>query len=202
MFVMATAGVIFLDGGLALIAAWMLGFVVALLIFGWMIGFDVHSLTWLWGAWGEEKTGEELAKLGPGWRVYHDIPDGNGNWDHVLVGAAGVFIIDSKNLSQPATVDEKGLRSGRLRYGGAATRGSAVRLKELIQQRTGLSVWVQGVVAVWGQLPQGEVERDKVLYVPGTKLIETLESRPDRLSDAHRAPVLALLDEIVATASR
>jgi Nuclease-related domain len=121
-------------------AAFLLGAAVRVLLFGWLLGFDARSLRWLWGAAGEEWTAEELSRLGAGWQVFHDIPDGGGNWDHVVVGPSGVFAIDSKNLSQPATVDERGLRAGRLRFEGRTSRGSAVRMKELIERQTGLSV--------------------------------------------------------------
>lgn len=182
------------------VAAFLLGATMTLVLVGWMIGFDARSLRWRWGAVGEQWTAEELAKLEPQWSVYHDIPDGNGNWDHVAVGPAGVFAIDSKNVSQPATIDEEGLRSGRLRYRGGSTRGSAVRMKELIQQRTGLSVWVQGVVVVWGGLPGGIEERDHVLYVPGGKLVGTLESRPRRLPDTTCVSVGAVLEASITAA--
>ena len=61
-----------------------------------------------------------------------------------------------------------------LRYGGASTRGSAVRLKEGIEARSGAAVWVQGVVAVWGELAGGTVTCDRVVYVPAAELTETL----------------------------
>ena len=138
------------------------------------------------GAFGEQWTAEELEKLGSAWRVYHDIPDGFGNWDHVVVGPGGVFAIDSKNLVEPSSVDDQGLRAGRLRFGGRATRGSAVRMKELIEGKTGLAVWVQGVVCVWGELPGGTEERDRVIYVRGPSLAETLQTRPIKLADEQR----------------
>jgi hypothetical protein len=132
----------------------VLGSGVTGLWFGWMLGFDARSLRWAWGAWGEQWTAEELADLAPDWRVYHDTDNGRGNWDHVVVGAQGVFVVDSKYLSEPAVVDSNGLRAGRLRLGGSATRRSAVRMKEIIERETGLAVWVQGIVAVWGSFPR------------------------------------------------
>src|SRR5206468_1760386 len=162
--------------------AFALGCGVTTMAFGWTLGFDAHSLRWAWGAWGEQWTAEELVNLPPYWHVYHDIADGHGNWDHVLVGPPGVFVVDSKHLSEPAVVDGNGLRAGRMRVGGSASRGSAVRMKEIIERETGLAVWVQGVVAVWGDLPAGVVERDKVLYIPARKLVETLQDRPGRLT--------------------
>jgi hypothetical protein len=48
---------------------------------------------------------------------------------------------------------------------------------------------VQSVVAVWGTLPEGTVERDKVLYVAASRLIETLENRPSKLTEAQCSKV-------------
>jgi hypothetical protein len=175
----------FIGGGSSQVAAaFVFGVGSATLMFGWMLGFDAHSLRWAWGAVGEQWTAEELEKLGQGWHVMHDLPDDRGNWDHVVVGPPGVFVIDSKFLTEPAVVDDNGLRAGRLRAGGGATmRGSAVRMKEVIERETGLVVWVQGVIAVWGKLPEGIVERDKVLYVPAGELVDTLKNRPSRLAE-------------------
>jgi hypothetical protein len=109
-----------------------------------------------------------------------------------------VFVIDTKNFSAPAIVDDKGIRSGRLRVGGAATRGSAVRLKQMIERETGLAVWVQGVVAVWGKLPGGTEERDRVLYTPASMIVEALsdlETKP-KLTQAQRDKVSAVLDSM------
>jgi hypothetical protein len=178
------------DGTGQVFAAFGFGVGATALTFAWMLGFDAHSLRWAWGAAGEQWTAEELAKLGVGWDAFHDIPDGRGNWDHVAVGSPGVFVIDSKFLTEPAVVDEDGLRAGRLRAGGGASaRGSAVRMKELIEKEAGLIVWVQGVVAVWGRLPEGVVERDKVLYVPANRLVETLREKPSKLTPAQCAQV-------------
>jgi len=53
-----------------------------------------------------------------------------------------------------------------------------------------------GVVAVWGQLPEPVVERDKVLYVSAPRLVETLENLPPRLTDAQRLGVNEALQKI------
>jgi hypothetical protein len=104
--------------------AFFLGFLVAILVTGWMVGFDVRSLRWAWGALGEEWTAAELARLpADEWSIYHDVPHGRSNWDHIVVGPAGVFVIDSKNLAAPANVTEFGLVSGRLRF-SAGTPGT------------------------------------------------------------------------------
>jgi hypothetical protein len=118
------------DGWGRVTGGFPLGVVLTALMFGWMLGFDARSLRWAWGAYGEQWTAEELAKLdSANSSVFHDLPDWQGNGDHVVVGPPGVFVIDSKNLSEPASVDERGLRSGRLRFGGSASLSSAVRMK-------------------------------------------------------------------------
>lgn len=71
-------------------------------------------------------------------------------------------------------------------------------MKELIERHAGPAVWVQGVVAVWGQLPEPVVERDKVLYVKATRLVETLENRPPRLTDEQRSHVNEALEPQLA----
>jgi hypothetical protein len=80
------------------VGGWMIGSITAMMVIGWTIGFDVHAFPWLWGSWGEEQTAEELRKLGPDWYVAHNIANDHGNWDHIVVGPAGVFLVDSKHL--------------------------------------------------------------------------------------------------------
>jgi hypothetical protein len=182
------------NGSSQLVAAFLLGSITTGFLFGWLLGFDARSLRWQWGAAGEQWTADELKRLGKDWRVFHDIPDGNGNWDHVAVGPPGVFVIDSKNFSQKAYVDENGIRSGRLRHSGAASRGSAVRMKELIQQQTTLAVWVQGIVAIWGEFDHEQIERDRVLYIKAPRLVDILLAMPARLSDTDRQRVATALE--------
>jgi hypothetical protein len=141
---------------------------LATLIVFWLIGGDVTSLTWVRGAVGERQTEEVLLKLADDWHVFHDVPDGQGNWDHTVIGPAGVFAIDTKSYSSPATVENDTLRSGRIRTPGSAFRGSAVRLKEMLERKSGVSTWVQAAVTIWGEFPQGVVEAKGGL--PGSRL--------------------------------
>ena len=178
------------DGWRQIVAALFVGAFATLFVVGWMIGFDARSLRFAWGAAGEKWTAQELDKLESPWQVFHDLPDGRGNWDHVVVGPGGVFLIDSKNLSEPAIVDESGLRAGRLHYGGARSRGAAVRLKEAIARECGRAQWVQAVVTVWGTLDDATTERDSVFYVRGEDLADWLQEQGSRL-DGHDIDVIA-----------
>jgi hypothetical protein len=172
------------DGAAQLIGAGLTGFTLAVGLVGWLIGGHVSSLPWMWGATGERHTAAELDRLPGTWRTYHDLPDGRSNWDHVAIGPPGVFMIESKTYHRPASVDRDGLRSGRIRTSGSSHRGQAFRLKETLERGTGIRTWSQAVVAVWGEFPQREVEREKVVYLDATRLTAWLESRPARLSDA------------------
>jgi nuclease-like protein len=50
------------------------------------------------GIEGEQRVAELLAELEPnGYRAIHDLDIGRGNADHVLVGPAGVFVIETKD---------------------------------------------------------------------------------------------------------
>lgn len=176
-------------------AAFLLGCYVTMLFVLWLIGFDARSLVWRWGAVGEEWTAKELARLGADWRVYHDLADGQGNWDHIAVGPHCVFVIDSKNLRGTIRVGADGGRAGRLPFGGAASRGSAARLGERLEAETGVKVWVQAVVAVWGDFAT-VVERENVLYVPGAAIASELERFPRKFRDDQRPRVVAALDKL------
>jgi Nuclease-related domain len=49
------------------------------------------------GAGGEEHVGEVLSLLGEEWSVIHDALIGYGNVDHIVIGPAGVFTIETKS---------------------------------------------------------------------------------------------------------
>jgi hypothetical protein len=57
------------------------------------------------GASAEEHVGSLLAQLPPEeWRVIHDASFGRGNIDHILVGPAGVFALETKSHPGPVRV--------------------------------------------------------------------------------------------------
>jgi hypothetical protein len=147
---------------------------------------------WKRGADGERKTAKALRALErDGWRSFHDRADPRGNLDHILVGTAGVFLLDSKNLSGLVSFEPNGLTT---RHEGAprddftytglegAMRGAAVRLKREVERVTRLRPWVQAVAVVWGNFPQGSAEGDRVFYVAGNRLRDWLLAQEQRLS--------------------
>jgi hypothetical protein len=60
-----------------------------------------ENRNWYRGALGELVVGRALDQLGPEWDVLHAVPVGSGasDIDHVVIGPAGVFTIDTKNHS-------------------------------------------------------------------------------------------------------
>ena len=80
--------------------AGLVGLAVAALV-GWRLRFrpSEQARTWQRGAQGERHTARLLDRLTrDGYVVFHDlaVPGSDANVDHVLIGATGVFVIDSK----------------------------------------------------------------------------------------------------------
>jgi hypothetical protein len=59
---------------------------------------------WVRGAAGEERVGRILDAL-DGWQVYHDLATGRGNIDHVIIGPAGVFTVETKSQAGRIAAD-------------------------------------------------------------------------------------------------
>jgi Nuclease-related domain len=194
-FVAAAAAWLF-DGFLELLFAGMVGAIATLLLIGWCIGFDVHSLPWYWGHLGERWTEEELNRLGDDWLIEHDVPRQRGNWDHILVGPPGVFLLDSKFFSEPTTVEGDALLTGRRRYEGRVFRGPALGLSEELERLAPPQPWVQAVAVVWGEFPQKEHEGDRVAYLRGYELVAWLEKQPERIPMDRRRALFAAIAEL------
>jgi len=62
--------------------------------------FNIHNneRAWSEGADGEVEVARRLRKLGEGWKFLHGVPVGAGDSDidHVVIGPAGVFTINTK----------------------------------------------------------------------------------------------------------
>src|SRR5438309_4294907 len=82
-------------------ASWGAGVFFGLGMGGWMTMRDSpppHIANWQTGAEGARKTQRAPQRLESSrWLVAHDIECRRGNYDHIVVGRAGVFMLDSKN---------------------------------------------------------------------------------------------------------
>ena len=81
----------------------------------------LRQLKQLWdhrlGLKGECAVGQELNQLvADGFQVFHDLPFENFNIDHVLVGPAGVWAVETKTRRKPAAI--KGAAKALVTYDG------------------------------------------------------------------------------------
>lgn len=107
---------------------------------------------WFSGAKGELTVGKLLSLLGSEWTVLHAVPVGKGesDIDHVLVGPAGVFTINTKRHSgKKIWLDEhKLLVSGQKTDHLRNARYEAKRASRLLSSATGLSVDVHSIIVI------------------------------------------------------
>jgi hypothetical protein len=141
------------------------------------------------GATGEEQVGELLEGLASGgWRVIHDASFGRGNVDHILIGRAGVFTVETKSHPGPVRVERV--------HGAALSQAQAQR--KAIEQITGERVEPLIVFSrAWVDRPLAR--RKGVRMLPARMLPRYLERCKATLSSeqvekAHRRVVAALSD--------
>jgi len=183
---------------------WVAGLVTGAVATAWIVILDeppAYIEHWREGAEGEQKTAKALMPLErSGLRVVHDLRMRYGNYDHVAVGRAGVFLLETKNPN--AIVELRGgvahlrrrldpeadNREDRIR---PRTLSAAARLKEDIELRTGHRTWVQAVVVYWADFPQGFVDDGRCIFIHGPRLQPWMHDRPEVLDQVK-------VDEIAA----
>jgi Nuclease-related domain len=125
------------------------------------------------GASGEEEVGAVLDALPDRWRVIHDASFGHGNVDHVVIGRAGVFTVETKSHPGP-------VRVGRVH---GATLSQAQAQRRALERVTGLEV--EPLIAysrAWVDKPLAR--RKGVRVLPARMLAAYLGRQPERLADA------------------
>lgn len=166
---------------------------------------------WRRGAEGERKTARALRRLGPGrWTVVHDVDAGYGNYDHILVGPIGVFLLDSKHLQGTVHLangrphlrrrldpdDDRSLAD----CAGAAER-LARQLHDVLKRQTGEAVWVHAVVVLWSDSNQDLYKLGKCTFVCGNRLRQWLLQQ-DAKFDETRVAHLSAAVEALASSTR
>jgi hypothetical protein len=173
------------------------GFLLGAFTVVFSLGGHISAFRWWLGAEGERQTAAEIERLGSEWHCEHDLEHPYGNYDHVLVGPPGVFLLDSKLLHGTSAAARDELRSGRVSYSGRAFRAGAKNVKVGLEQRLGFRApWVQSVVVVWGDFPQGHHEEEHVVYIRGEGLVAWLTSLADRVTAPQRAAYITALREL------
>ncbi len=140
---------------------WTVGILCGALVGVWMWLWDsppARIEAWRIGADAERRTARTVRPLlGEGWHVVHDLPAQRGNRDHVVVGSAGVVLLDSKHLGGTAVVEGELVRVERpdnpratyqLPRLAAGMRAAATSLKADLQRPAGGRVWVHANVVL------------------------------------------------------
>lgn len=116
-----------------------------------LLGKHTDERAWRKGASGERVAAWWLGRLPEGWHLFNDIPVGErgANIDHVIVGPAGVFTVNAKNLTGkvwvgPRTLLHNGHRTDYLPKASAEAR----RASRMLSAAVGWPVEVRGALAI------------------------------------------------------
>jgi hypothetical protein len=152
---------------------------------------------------GEMATGEELNQLMlGGWRVFHDVQADGFNIDHVVVGPAGVFAVETKTKAKARSRD--GAKTAtviydgdRLHFPGWRGRGpleqakrQAEWLRKWLTSAVGEPVDVTPVLALPGWFVERKGAGDVIVINPKERRL-LVEHRTRRQLDAQRVQRIA-----------
>ncbi|TSC32945.1 NERD domain-containing protein [Corallococcus sp. Z5C101001] len=116
-----------------------------------LFGMHTEERAWGRGAEGEERVGQLLEPLRPrGWFIQHDVKIGRtgANVDHLVVGPPGVYVINTKFLSQKVwvaghVIQVGGANRNYVRKGEAEAKRIREELSAVTRRR---SLWVQSLL--------------------------------------------------------
>lgn len=142
---------------------------------------------------GEKAVGQYLERLREnGYTVFHDIVATGFNIDHVLIGPAGVFSIETKTFSKAPGPDVKVRFDGEVltvdgvkldRDPVAQARGQARWLQNLIEQSTGRKFPVRPVILFPGWFVEQKSGTSRAVWVLEPKALPAFLARePETLS--------------------
>ncbi len=161
---------------------------------------SADSRPWYLGALGELQVAERLARLGPGWTVLHSIPIGDrgSDIDHVVIGTAGVFTINTK-FHEDARM---WVGSKRLLVNGQKTdhlrnsRYEAQRVARLLSAAIGAPIDARSVIVLVGARTVTIREQPAdVAVLRDTDLVRWLNRRPAALE-------VSVRDRLASTTTR
>jgi hypothetical protein len=135
------------------------------------------------GAAGERKVGAILDDLGPGWHALHDVSLGRGNIDHVLVGPAGTFTIETKSHRGRIPIDR--VHDSMLRQAYAE--------RKLLEKISGLKVEALLVFSQAWLIGSPSARRRGVVILPARMLAGYLARRRPTLTEAEVSEIAARL---------
>jgi hypothetical protein len=163
---------------------------------------------WREGAEGERKTAKVLKPLKrSGLRVLHDVQRRYGNYDHIAIGRAGVFLLETKHLKGIVEIQDGVPHMQRRLDPDVDERLDRIRPRVLaaaaglgseIERRTGHRPWVQAVVVLWSDFPQGYVEHDRCIFIHGPRLRTWMTDRAAQLDQSKVTKINEAIEAIAA----
>ncbi|MCF8089747.1 MAG: NERD domain-containing protein [Desulfotignum sp.] len=149
------------------------------------------------GYFGELVTAEALSRLMPeGNYVFHDFPADNFNIDHIVVGPAGVFAIETKTRSKVLSGDNK--QAATATYNGREIEFSNFKDTKYLEQAKRQAKWLTG----WLKNSTGEsVKVFPVVCLPGFFVQNTTApdgmfvTNPKQLKNVIRSKNNTILDD-------
>jgi hypothetical protein len=210
-FIVAGFAVLILDGHHL---SWYAGALTGAFTGIWLVFRETppaYIENWHEGAEGERKTEKALAPLTrSGWRIVHDVQARYGNYDHIAVSPAGLFLLETKNLAGIVELQDGVPHLRRRLDPDAVARldrirpralAAAANLKEDIQRRTGQRTWVQAVVVFWSDFPEGLVDDGRCIFVHGPRLHALMHGRPNQLNPQYVDEIATALAHIAESAA-
>ena len=136
--------------------AGLLFIVLAVILAAFINGSERKLGNFFKGAEGEETVARELGFLSSDYRVFNCLASGkeallpsNGDYDHVVIGPSGVFLIETKNWSGVITLED-----GAILYNGKKpdrppidqVKSAASSLRTRLSEACGASVEVKPII--------------------------------------------------------
>lgn len=156
------------------------------------------------GAKGEEWVAHELAFLGSEYAVFNGLRLGGGkqNFDHIIVGPAGVFVVETKNWKGSVEFHD-----GKLFAGGKEpsrpplkqVKAATAELVSYIDDAGCGDVPIHSVLCFLGtKLPQDIMNVNGVVVCKGERLVEVLQETFDEpISTSLREQVVQELRKVI-----
>ena len=149
------------------------------------------------GARGEEIVAGLLARLPDDWHVFHDFEAGRYHVDHVLIGPAGVFAIETKNWRDPVM-----LESGELIVGGhvpshppiAQVTAESKAVRASLERAGWAGEAIPVVCFASGTFQGGLTKSGKVLIANADAFVKWLAEQPTVRAPGECARLVQLLE--------
>ena len=161
-------------------------------------GVRSEDQDWDRGGAGEERVGRQLKSLPTDrWHVFNDVAVGDRgtNIDHIVIGPAGVFTINTKNLSGNVWVAERAfLCNGKKTAYLPKAVSEAKRASRSLSKAAGLRVQAQPLLAVFAARMTIKAPPADVVVVQGNGLVKWLLEQSAVMSAAQAMTVARAAD--------